>query len=196
MNTPTHLLISVVALAKSPDDPVHPSRGHYAGILMGALVPDLAIFAMFGWERLIRGVSEVALWRDVYWQEPWQTVVAIGNSAPLYAFVLLAGILYRSHVIIVFSLSALLHLLFDFPVHHNDAHPHFWPFSDWRFVSPVSYWDNAHYGGIISVLEIAFAVVLVTILWRRFRTPRIHACLTVALISYLAVPIYFTLMIH
>ena len=57
--------------------------------------------------------------------------------------------------------AALLHLTFDLPFHHDDAHPHFWPFSDWRFTSPLSYWDPAHDGGVIALAEVGLAVVLI-----------------------------------
>ena len=56
----------------------------------------------------------------------------------------------------------LLHSLGDFPLHHDDAHRHFFPFSDWRFISPISYWDPAHYGNWASLLEI-FAVLAISI---------------------------------
>jgi len=40
------------------------------------------------------------------------------------------------------------------PVHHDDGHRHFFPLSDWRFESPVSYWDPAHYGHIFLWIEL------------------------------------------
>ena len=57
--------------------------------------------------------------------------------------------------------AALLHLTFDLPFHHDDDHPHFWPFSDWRFTSPLSYWDPAHDGRVIALAEVGLAVVLI-----------------------------------
>lgn len=195
MNTPTHLLVAAAALAKAPDDPTKPRRGHYLLILLGGLVPDLAIFVMFAWERLIVGVGEKELWRDVYWQEPWQTLVAIGNSAPIYALLLLGALLFRLPLLIVFAAAALLHLMLDFPFHHDDAHSHFWPVTDWRFHSPLSYWDHSHFGDIVSLVELTFAVVLIVILWRRFPARSVQIALAVTLITYIAVPAYFTLML-
>jgi len=196
MNTPTHLLICAAVLARSPDHPVKPERGHYGAILLGGLIPDLAIFTMFGWERLVVGVSESELWRDVYWQDPWQTLVAIGNSAPLYGIVLLGGILFRKTLVVVFALAALLHLLFDFPFHHDDAHSHLWPFSDWRFLSPISYWDTNHFGQYVSMMEFILALMLIFVLWRRFKVLKARIGLGLILFTYFAVPTYFTMMIE
>lgn len=195
MNTPTHLLVAAAVLAKAPNDSIKPARGQYLLILLGGLVPDLAIFVVFGWERLINGVNESNLWRDVYWQEPWQTLVAIGNSAPLYAVLLLGARLFRLPLLTVFAVAALLHLMLDFPVHHDDAHPHFWPVTDWRFHSPLSYWNHNHFGGIVSMLELALAVVLIIVLCRRFTARPVRFALGLALITYFAVPAYFTLML-
>ncbi len=46
----------------------------------------------------------------------------------------------------------------DLPVHHDDGHRHFFPLSDWRFASPVSYWDPEHYGRIVGTAEAVFVV--------------------------------------
>ena len=50
-------------------------------------------------------------------------------------------------------MSMLLHALGDLPLHHDDAHRHFFPFVDWRFISPLSYWNPDHHGDLISRLE-------------------------------------------
>jgi hypothetical protein len=46
----------------------------------------------------------------------------------------------------------------DLPLHHEDAHRHFLPFTNWRFISPVSYWDPEYHGRIIAVIEILFTL--------------------------------------
>ena len=63
-------------------------------------------------------------------------------------------------------LSLLLHTLGDLPLHHDDGHRHFFPFLDWRFESPVSYWDPAHYGLWFSLVEATAVAVAATLLYR------------------------------
>jgi len=46
-----------------------------------------------------------------------------------------------------------IHAVLDLPVHHDDAHRHFFPFSNYRFMSPISYWDPKHYGNIVALVE-------------------------------------------
>ncbi len=190
------MLIASAVLARSPDDPVKPERGHYVVVLAGGLIPDIALFVMFAWERFIRGTTESALWNTVYWQDHWQALVAIGNSAPLYGLILLGGIVFRKPLVIVFSLAALLHLMFDFPFHHDDAHPHLWPFSDWRFHSPLSYWDVNHYGTMVSIAEFFLSMALIYVLWCRFRNLRVRIILGLTVVTYFAVPTYFSMMIE
>jgi len=193
MNTPTHLLISSVILAR-PGDERGGKRWNMA-VIAGALVPDAAIFVMFLWTRLIEGASELEVWSTVYWSEPWQSLVAIGNSLPIYAALLGLAVVSRRPVVVAFAVSALLHLAFDFPFHHDDAHPHFWPFSDWRFISPVSYWDPEYFGTLVSLAEATAALALIAVLWRRFSGRLVRAALLMAGVSYIAVPLYFNLML-
>jgi hypothetical protein len=50
--------------------------------------------------------------------------------------------------------SMVLHSLGDLPIHHDDAHRHFFPFSEYCFISPISYWDPRYHGTIVSLVEI------------------------------------------
>ena len=62
--------------------------------------------------------------------------------------------------------SMLVHCVFDFPVHHDDGHRHFFPISQFRFQSPVSYWDPNHFGKITGLIEILFFLAGSIFLWQ------------------------------
>ncbi|MEQ9571409.1 MAG: hypothetical protein RLN95_04890, partial [Nitratireductor sp.] len=95
-----------------------------------------------------------------------------------------------------FSASALLHSLIDFLTHRADAHMHLWPLSDWRFRSPVSYWDPDYYGNWFGLFEAALGVALIVVLFRRYRALPLRAGLLVVLGLYVAVPAFFYLTHH
>jgi hypothetical protein len=189
MMTPTHLVIGAAALARSGE----PLRN--ALVVAGALLPDLSIYVLFAWSRGVLGVSEHEVWDVLYWQEPWQMLSALSNSFPLWGGALVLGLALRSPFLAAFAGAGLLHLMSDLPVHNADAHVHFWPFTDWRFHSPFSYWDRDHYGGIVSLVELLLMLVLIAVLWRRFRAIWVRALLGVAVVSFIAVPLYFRLML-
>lgn len=196
MNTQTHLLVAAAIFAK-PDQPKRNTA-----LIIGALLPDAAIFALFGW-AVLTGVPQEVLWREIYFSEPMLTLTAIGNSAPLYAAIALAAWAYARWrtgrplpvlpTLTVLGLAALTHLAGDFPVHVDDAHPHFWPLTDWRFRSPVSYWDNAHHGRAFGAFEAALGITLAAILFFRFKALWVRALLALCVLAYLAVPVFWYL---
>jgi len=94
-------------------------------------------------------------------------------------------------MVLVFALAAILHVLTDLPLHHDDGHPHFWPLTNWIFRSPVSYWDPAHHGHIWSVVEFLLALTLVVILWRRFDVRATRFVLFLVALSYIVVSFYW-----
>lgn len=211
MMTQTHFLVAAALLCR-PDRPARQN----AAVLAGAFAPDAAIYGLFVWSKLA-GIPERRLWDEIYFSEPMTTLIAIGNSAPLYALIAIIGIaLVRpasvelagphgampigfarftapvtTNMALLFALGALTHLAGDFPVHAGDAHPHFWPLTGWRFVSPVSYWDPAHFGAQFSMLEAVLGVALSVVLFRRFRALWVRILTVVVLTAYLAVPAYF-----
>lgn len=191
MNTQTHVLLAAVLLAK-PD-----RRPRNIAVVAGALVPDLAIYTLFVWSK-IAGIPEWRVWTELYFAPPWSDAVTVGNSAPLYLALLLVGLAiaarWRIGVLIAFFAgAALIHVASDLPVHAADAHAHLWPFSDWRFRSPVSYWDPNHNGDVFAIAEAVFGVVLSVVLWRRFNATWVRVLLALATVAYLAPPLYFGL---
>jgi hypothetical protein len=196
MNTQTHLLVAAALFAK----PDRPKRN--IALIIGALLPDAAIFALFGW-AVLTGVPQSELWGRIYFSEPMLTFTAIGNSAPLYAAIALAAWAYARWradrplpvlpTLCVLGLAALSHLALDLPVHVDDAHPHFWPLTNWRFRSPVSYWDGNFHARWVMLAELITALGLLALLWRRFMAHWVRAILLLAGLAYIAVPAFWYL---
>lgn len=166
MNTPTHALIALAAFSKRGERPRN------LWVLAGALVPDLVIFLWAPWQRWGLGKDWTAIWDQHYFEEPMQTFIALFNSVPIYAALLAVAWWQRRTKwgiwVMVFSLAALLHIGLDAPVHGHDAYRHFWPLSDWRFYSPVSYWEVDLHARWISLIEAAVILISAIILWQRF----------------------------
>lgn len=197
MMTQTHLLVASALFARPGQ------RLRNVAVVLGSLVPDAAIYVLFAWSKAMQ-IPERTVWDELYWQEPWQSWTAAGNSIPLYAVLLLAGIillravpgLFKVGLFLTFlALAALSHIAADFPFHVHDAHRHFWPLSDWKFISPVSYWDPAHHGSLFQIFEVALGLALAVLLFRRFKALWARLALGLLIIAYIAVPLYFTFML-
>jgi len=78
------------------------------------------------------------------------------------------GIMARSGVLIALCGAALFHLALDFPLHNDDARAHFWPVTNWKFISPVSYWDPKHFGHIVGPIEVGMVIAASIYIWRKF----------------------------
>lgn len=193
MMTQTHLLVATAAYAK----PSEYSRN--AVIILGALVPDLALYTLFFYYRM-GGTAPETIFDQLYWSEAWQIWMRPGNSFPLFMGLGLLGIFLAKSggrkstigtLLALFSTAALLHLILDFPLHSEDAHSHFWPITHWKFNSPVSYWDDRHYGAFIRPIEYALAVLCLAVLLWRFRGRLTRLVLGMSLLLYVVVPLYF-----
>lgn len=148
---------------------------------LGGFVPDSSMFAMVAAARMnLTPTSN--LWRrpdGLYWVDPWATLSDLLHSIPIWGAVLLLGLLLwrlaggkwatAGLACIVFGAGALLHSIADLLTHTNDAHAHFLPFSDWRFSSPVSYYQRAHYGEIFRIFEMTLDAALAIYLVVRFK---------------------------
>lgn len=168
MNTPSHVLIGCAAVGSRP------ARRFWPALLGGAL-PDAPIYLFYAYERLILRAPESQIWRQDYFASPVQPAIDALHSFPLILGALGMALAARSDVLKWLSLSLLLHACMDFPLHHDDAHRQFFPLSDYRFASPVSYWDPRHYGAWGGAIELAVTAFAAAILLRRHRDLRARA---------------------
>lgn len=169
MNTPTHLIMAAALFAKPKQ------RRLTSAALLGGFIPDFSLYFMFFWHRFVLDTSTNVIFDQLYFSNYWQKIFAIDNSFIVWGVLLGLALWLRSKWMIALTVAAFIHLLCDFPLHVEDARAHFWPFTMWKFESPVSYWDSNHHGNIVSVLEILLVCVLLGILWRRFEAlfPRV-----------------------
>ena len=162
MNTHAHLVLGAALFAK-PNAP----KVNTAAIL-GSLAPDISLYFMVFYSMLIMGIEPTVVFGELYYSTVWQTIFAIDNSFFLWGFLLIIGFVTKIYWVKVFAAVGITHLIFDFPLHHDDGRAHFQPLSDWVFNSPISYWDPQNYGVIVGFFEVILVIGLCAILFRRF----------------------------
>ncbi|MEP1537250.1 MAG: cobalamin biosynthesis protein CobQ [Paracoccaceae bacterium] len=176
MNTPAHLLLGAAVFARPMKSLV------ILGALFGAILPDLSLYVMAGVALFVMNISPHRVFNELYFSESWQTVFAIDNSFVVWFALLTLAIWTKRSWAVALCGAALLHLLFDLPLHHDDGRPHFWPFTDWVFESPFSYWDVRHGAHWIAPIEAGVATLACTALWIR-RSPIWIRCVCLLLLG-------------
>lgn len=176
MNTPAHLFVGTGFFAQSDRE------RSYAAALLGALAPDVSLYAMVIVSIWVMGVPAETVFREYYYSDAWQAVFAVDNSFILWSGLLVVALWRDWPLTAVFAAAGLAHIALDFPLHTHDARPHFWPLSDWVFESPVSYWDSAAHAGIVGPMEFGLSFGCVLLFWRRFR----HVGIRIATVLFLA----------
>jgi len=162
LNTPAHLIFGLTAFGKAHQPAT------VVAALAGAAVPDLSLYLLAGVSIFGMGISPEIVFREMYFSPLWQQIFAIDNSFVLWGVALAFALWSRTTWAIAFTGAALLHIALDFPVHMEDARAHFWPLTDWKFFSPISYWDNNHHGAWVGALELAAMAGCCVYVWRKF----------------------------
>lgn len=162
MYTPTHLIFGLAAFGRTD------ARKVTAAALAGAAIPDASLYLLAGTHLIVLGTDPQVVFGEMYYSDAWQSVFRVDNSFLVWGFVLALGLAVRRAWVVALAGAALLHIGLDLPLHHDDGRAHFWPLTNWVFVSPVSYWDPAHYGGILTPIEIAVSWAACVVLWKRY----------------------------
>ena len=162
MNTPAHVVLNLLCLGKQAQASI------LTPVVIGAILPDAPMFWFYFVEKVIRKTPESVIWRESYYQPHWQDFIDLFNSIPLIGIGLLVALGCGSTIGTLLCGSMLLHIAGDLPLHHDDAHRHFFPFSNWRFESPISYWDPNHYGHIFALFEILGVIISCILLFQTY----------------------------
>ncbi len=152
--------------------PGKPARN--AATISGALLPDATIIAMVAWQGWVVGRSGAQIFGIDYFSPFWQEVFAVSNSVPVFLACGFFGVLTRRRWLVAFAVSAVLHVLTDIPLHAGDGHPPWWPFSDWVYFSPFSYWDVRYGARVVAPLEFLIVAVVAGWLWTKYRSTKVR----------------------
>ncbi len=197
MNTQTHIIMGAALFGGKM-----PKRA-WAGAL-GGFTPDIPMLLIVGALKLY-GIPNILIFGFLYWQNWWQIANAIAHNFWLWGAIILISVVLRERrnlspleidrwtLPIIFASSALLHTTIDFLCHREDAHMSFWPVSNWKFISPVSYYDAQHFGQYFTIFEALIGVGFALLLMARYASRTLRAVLLVALLFYVVVPAYFIL---
>lgn len=152
VNTPSHYILNLALLGKA----IAPQNN--MAITVGAILPDVPIFVFYLVAKFIYRMPEAKIWSEAYYETFWQNLVAWFHSIPL---ALIGAVIFYYldwQPAMLLCISMICHSLLDLPVHHDDAHRHFYPLSNFRLISPFSYWDVRHYGKYVALIEMALVI--------------------------------------
>lgn len=188
--TPSHLLLNWAILGNKNETTTERSA-----ILFGALMPDVGVWIFSLWFFSTIGMQFGDVWESYYWTPSINVWFNLAHSLVLLPTIALCGYLFNKRLVFLFGMSATMHALCDFFLHADDAYTNFLPFTDWRFVSPVSYWDPAHYGTIFAPVESCIVIIAIFYLYKRVtaRYAKVLLILTAVLVTGAGVAHVFAL---
>jgi len=178
MNSPAHVFISLGILGNR----IKPAMA--GAIILGSLAPDIPSFIFYFYEKVILNTPESIIWSEKYYQAQWNYIFDIFHSIPLSVIAVIILILTKNKWGAYFFACIFIHSIFDFVLHNSDAHRHFLPFSDYRFFSPVSYWDIRHYGNIVMPIEVLASVFFMSRYLKELELKKIKYFLYFLLVVY------------
>lgn len=177
MKTPSHIIIN---LAIKRIKGLRNARIPWQAVFWGSMMPDiplgvLSLGATF-YYRVILGNQSPDLMETIlhplYFNNPFWISAHNLLHAPFILGLSLA-ILWRwrtragkvQHWLFWFFSSSTIHTGIDILTHYDDGPLIFWPFNgSFRFNSPISYWDPAHFGTEFMIFELLLDAVLVAFL--------------------------------
>lgn len=161
MNTPAHLLLGAATCGRGRPQPV------IWAAMLGGLLPDLSLYLLAGASLFLLDIPPRIVFDELYFSDLWQTIFAIDNSFFVWGALMAIALMVKRPWAIALCGAALLHVLCDFPLHHDDGRAHFWPVSSWVYESPISYWDKGKGAFWVAPVEATLALVAAVILWRQ-----------------------------
>lgn len=180
MQTPSHFLLTAVLAHKvSPRNQTISKTS----LLVGSFLPDLPfILLTIGYEAYYRwfvvpptsdSIMEY-LHFDLFFNDPVWIISHNFFHSLVINFVLLTvgywGVrreLPWAYLLFWLSVGTLFHTVIDIFTHHSDGPLLFFPLNwDYRYPSPISYWEADYYGRVFRILEYTLDALIIAYLIR------------------------------
>ncbi|MGB5952743.1 MAG: hypothetical protein WBG57_09575 [Ornithinimicrobium sp.] len=187
MITPTHIVINAMLprLSTRLRSGLLSNPAARRAFVIGGAARDIPLYLLTAgaaaYYPLARGLSIDETFRlafdGLFYTSPLWIIGQNALHSPVVAgaLLLLSGHAFLARIpwLRAFAAGCLVHVAMDIPVHHDDGPLVFFPLSwTYRFASPVSYWDPAHYGNIMGPIDVGITVVGSAILLGAFLRKR------------------------
>lgn len=183
MITPSHIIYGW-ALAKATKS--EPDRKRTLAFVAGGFIPDLPVYTFFVVHTFLLGTAQREMWDTLYFDSAWTPFITLSHSLLIWPLLLLFASCTKRMILKYVAISALLHITLDFFVHHDDAYRHFWPISEWKFMSPISYWDPQHYGQWVGAIDSIVIVGLLGWLYTVYTNKKARIGIGLVIVLYVA----------
>ncbi len=166
--------------SKSPSLPPLRSRA----LLLGSVMPDVPLTAIaittiltdliqgnFADEETLSYTQQ--LFDTWFFQSSWVKTAhnLFHGPIPVLVYILIGYFAWKNGrkwgaSIFWFGCACMLHTLIDIPLHYDDGPLLLFPFNfDFRYYSPVSYWDPARYGRQFTIFEHILVLGMLVWIW-------------------------------
>ena len=154
-------------------------RGSLAAFVVGSVLPDLplGILTLLALANSTDMDAAMVYMDQLYFESAlWIALHNIPHSFMVMGVLSLLAYAFRQkrwgRWLLWYAAGASLHIAFDIFTHAVDGPLFLYPLSDFRFQSPVSYWNPQYYGRIFTVFEYSVDAVLLGVLGVRFLKER------------------------
>lgn len=175
MQTPSHALIAAALALPLRRRAI---KVHMPAVVLGAILPDIPLFflslggvAYFSWFAPLPPATRLGdhLFDTLFFYDPlWIVAHNFFHSLPINGLLCAVGwwAMKRGkrwgRALFWLAISMLLHTVIDIATHYDDGPLFLMPFNwRYRFASPVSYWDAAHYGRQFGIFEGTLDLLLI-----------------------------------
>jgi hypothetical protein len=165
MITPSHVVYSLAAAVGLKSN--LSKKVQLLAVTLGAILPDTPAYIFFLVQGVLLQTPHTELWDILYFDSAWTPFITLSHSFILWPILAVLAFTFKKRFIAWLAASAVLHIIMDFFVHSSDAYAHFWPLSNWKFESPLSYWNPAHYGNIVGTLDTVIVLLLLVYLLKQ-----------------------------
>jgi hypothetical protein len=170
MITPTHIVYNLAILGRKNKSEIN------RVIFFGGLLPDISTYLFYLYYSII-GASPFEIWDKIYFLPVWQNYFGLTHSLWLWPICFIISFYKKWRLATYFFSSVLLHVILDFCLHATDGYSHFVPFSDFKFYSPISYYDPKYFGDYVSIIELFGYITCSFILYKRTQNIFLKICI-------------------